>query len=81
MKLKLVVVMSLRFDDFTKYCEAPPNEDDFKDSDTVIYPLVQMGPLDVHFDELALSSLLENAQQNSTIYLASGYFNLTQEYS
>ena len=48
--------------------------------DTRIYPLVQMGPFGITLDELVTKALFEKAASNVCIYLASGYFNLTDHY-
>lgn len=48
--------------------------------DTVIYPLVQMGPVDITVDERVTSKLFHCAPPAATLYLASGYFNLTNSY-
>ncbi|XP_006816893.2 CDP-diacylglycerol--glycerol-3-phosphate 3-phosphatidyltransferase, mitochondrial-like [Saccoglossus kowalevskii] len=48
--------------------------------DTLIYPLIQMGPLGITNDEEATMYLLENSPCGSRIHLASGYFNLTESY-
>ena len=41
---------------------------------------VQMGPLGVHADSAATQALIESAPSGSQVFLASGYFNLTQNY-
>ncbi|GFR58042.1 CDP-diacylglycerol--glycerol-3-phosphate 3-phosphatidyltransferase [Elysia marginata] len=51
-----------------------------KEPDTVVYPLVQMGPLGITHDEQALLTLLQTSQPMDNILLASGYFNLTEHY-
>jgi len=48
--------------------------------DTVVYPLVQMGPVNVTVDEEVTSRLFRGAPSAATLYLASGYFNLTDTY-
>jgi len=53
---------------------------DHDEIDTWIYPLVQMAPLGVHVDSMATEALLESAPSKSQVFLASGYFNLTQNY-
>ena len=50
------------------------------DADTVVYPLVQMGPVNVTVDEHVTSRLFRSAPSAATLYLASGYFNLTNTY-
>jgi CDP-diacylglycerol--glycerol-3-phosphate 3-phosphatidyltransferase len=49
-------------------------------ADTVIYPLIQMGPANVTVDEQVTNTLFRRASSDVTIYLASGYFNLTDHY-
>ena len=53
------------------------------DSDTVdtwLFPLVQMGPFEICDDEHVTKTLLCKAEENDRILLASGYFNLTEQY-
>lgn len=49
-------------------------------SDTWVFPLVQMKPLGIQLDEKVTQRLLKEADGDSTVYLTSGYFNLTQTY-
>ncbi|KAI5623339.1 CDP-diacylglycerol--glycerol-3-phosphate 3-phosphatidyltransferase, mitochondrial, partial [Silurus asotus] len=49
-------------------------------SDTWVFPLVQMKPLGIRLDEEVTQRLLMKAGGDSTVYLTSGYFNLTQTY-
>lgn len=49
-------------------------------SDTWVFPLVQMKPLGIHLDEQVTERLLTEAGDDSTVYLTSGYFNLTRAY-
>ena len=54
-----------------------------KHVDSILYFIlakVQMGPLGVHVDSTATQALIESAPSNAQIFLASGYFNLTQNY-
>ncbi|XP_044740378.1 CDP-diacylglycerol--glycerol-3-phosphate 3-phosphatidyltransferase, mitochondrial isoform X2 [Chrysoperla carnea] len=48
--------------------------------DSWIFPLVEMGQLNVHNDSIVTKTFFSRAQPNSTIYLATGYFNLTNDY-
>lgn len=48
--------------------------------DTWVFPLVQMKPLGIHLDEQVTERLLTEAGDDSTVYLTSGYFNLTRAY-
>jgi len=49
-------------------------------ADTIVYPLVQMGPVNVNVDEQVTSRLFRSAPTGALLYLASGYFNLTDNY-
>jgi CDP-diacylglycerol--glycerol-3-phosphate 3-phosphatidyltransferase len=49
--------------------------------DTLIFPLLQMGPLGITQDEEVTSRIFENAPKGSLSHLATGYFNLTSSYS
>ncbi|XP_062382073.1 CDP-diacylglycerol--glycerol-3-phosphate 3-phosphatidyltransferase, mitochondrial [Sardina pilchardus] len=49
-------------------------------TDTWVFPLVQMKPLGIHLDEQVTRRLLTEAGGDSTVYLTSGYFNLTRAY-
>lgn len=59
---------------------SPGKNQNEKVIDTWIFPLIQMGQLDVKIDDEATSKLLAEAPENSTIKLATGYFNLTSDY-
>ncbi|XP_061564826.1 CDP-diacylglycerol--glycerol-3-phosphate 3-phosphatidyltransferase, mitochondrial [Cololabis saira] len=50
------------------------------EDDTWVFPLVQMKPLGIQVDEQVTERLLTDAGPDSTVYLTSGYFNLTQAY-
>ncbi|XP_068631863.1 CDP-diacylglycerol--glycerol-3-phosphate 3-phosphatidyltransferase, mitochondrial [Battus philenor] len=50
-------------------------------TDTWVFPLVQMGEFDITQDEYATSKILASAPKGSYIHLATGYFNLTENYS
>ncbi|XP_044759733.1 CDP-diacylglycerol--glycerol-3-phosphate 3-phosphatidyltransferase, mitochondrial [Coccinella septempunctata] len=49
-------------------------------NDTWIFPLVQMGQLGVEQDALVTEKLMRKAPSNSKLKIATGYFNLTQDY-
>lgn len=49
--------------------------------DTWIFPLVEMGQLGFHHDSCVTKRLFETALPGSIIHLATGYFNLTQDYT
>ncbi|XP_064644012.1 CDP-diacylglycerol--glycerol-3-phosphate 3-phosphatidyltransferase, mitochondrial-like isoform X2 [Lineus longissimus] len=53
---------------------------DESEKDTLIYPLIQMGPLGIRCDEIATKVFLRTAKKGSRVCLASGYFNLTDDY-
>nr|XP_036853349.1 CDP-diacylglycerol--glycerol-3-phosphate 3-phosphatidyltransferase, mitochondrial isoform X6 [Manis javanica]XP_036853350.1 CDP-diacylglycerol--glycerol-3-phosphate 3-phosphatidyltransferase, mitochondrial isoform X6 [Manis javanica] len=48
--------------------------------DTWIYPLIQMKPFEIQIDEIVTETLLTEAERGTTVYLTTGYFNLTQAY-
>nr|CAG4651953.1 EOG090X08SX [Triops cancriformis] len=48
--------------------------------DTWMFPLLQMGQLGIYVDSQVTKALLQSAPYGSHIKLASGYFNLTQDY-
>ncbi|KAM6897347.1 CDP-diacylglycerol--glycerol-3-phosphate 3-phosphatidyltransferase, mitochondrial [Xenentodon cancila] len=50
------------------------------EEDTWVFPLVQMKPLGIQVDEQVTERLLTDAGPDSTVYLTSGYFNLTRAY-
>lgn len=49
--------------------------------DTVIYPLLEMGQLDIHQDSRITQKLLETFPEDSQVSIATGYFNMTEEYA
>ncbi|XP_061561350.1 LOW QUALITY PROTEIN: CDP-diacylglycerol--glycerol-3-phosphate 3-phosphatidyltransferase, mitochondrial [Phycodurus eques] len=51
-----------------------------EEEDTWVFPLVQMKPLGIQMDEQVTQRLLCDADQDSTVYLTSGYFNVTRTY-
>ncbi|KAM4624023.1 CDP-diacylglycerol--glycerol-3-phosphate 3-phosphatidyltransferase, mitochondrial isoform 1-T2 [Polymixia lowei] len=48
--------------------------------DTWVFPLVQMKPLGIQVDEQVTQRLLTDAGPDATVFLTSGYFNLTRAY-
>lgn len=65
--------------------ESPSGEESALDrnvrqADTWIYPLIQMKPFQIEIDEQVTEVLMTEADEDSRIYLTSGYFNLTQAY-
>ncbi|KAI8972155.1 hypothetical protein BDB01DRAFT_861943 [Pilobolus umbonatus] len=63
-----------------KYMDSP---DPKEEEDTVILPVIQMGPFHIRQDEkmtLELLKIANRQQQKWTIDLTSGYFNFTDQY-
>lgn len=54
---------------------------DISKIDTWIFPLIQIGQLDIRGDSEVTLNLLKSAPPGSTLRLATSYFNLTSEYS
>ncbi|KAM3961036.1 phosphatidylglycerophosphate synthase 1 [Aphomia sociella] len=50
-------------------------------SDTWVFPLVQMGQFNINQDEQATQRILASTPKGSYLRLATGYFNLTEEYA
>lgn len=50
------------------------------DVDTWIFPLVQMGQLNILHDSEVTLKLLQSASLGARLKLATGYFNLTSDY-
>lgn len=50
-------------------------------ADTWVFPLLQMAPLGITQDQEVTERLLAHAPAQSTLRLATGYFNLTEQYS
>lgn len=59
----------------SKYCSNETN-----DHKAYVIPLVQCGFLNVNFDKEFTDTIFNKAAQISRIYLATGYFNLTNSY-
>lgn len=49
-------------------------------ADTWVFPLLEMGQIGIHHDSVVTKQLLSNCIDGSRLKLATGYFNLTQEY-
>uniref|UniRef100_A0A146WRZ3 CDP-diacylglycerol--glycerol-3-phosphate 3-phosphatidyltransferase n=1 Tax=Fundulus heteroclitus TaxID=8078 RepID=A0A146WRZ3_FUNHE len=60
--------------------EEEEEEEGTSEGDTWVFPLVQMKPLGIQVDEQVTRRLLTDAGPDSTVYLTSGYFNLTRAY-
>lgn len=56
------------------------NRNSNKKIDTWIFPLVEMGQLNIHHDSIVTENFFLKAVPNSRINLTTGYFNLTQTY-
>lgn len=50
------------------------------DADTWVFPLIEMGQLGIHHDSVVTKRLFSSSVQGSKFKLATGYFNLTQDY-
>ncbi|XP_030610965.1 CDP-diacylglycerol--glycerol-3-phosphate 3-phosphatidyltransferase, mitochondrial isoform X2 [Archocentrus centrarchus] len=50
------------------------------EEDTWVFPLVQMKPIGIRVDEQVTQRLLTDTGSDSTVFLTSGYFNLTRAY-
>ena len=48
--------------------------------DTWIFPLIQMGQLGINHDNINTQKIIESIPSDADMKLATGYFNLTQEY-
>lgn len=48
--------------------------------DTIVFPLIQMNDAFIKIDEQVTKNIFEKADLNCKIFLALGYFNLTDEY-
>jgi len=57
------------------------SEDKTELPDTVVYPLIQMGPLGIQRDEAAILTLLGNGEPGRRLLLTTGYFNLTTSFA
>lgn len=49
-------------------------------ADTWIFPLIQMGQLRIEQDAFVTDRILAEAPKNSRLFIATGYFNLTNRY-
>ncbi|CAL4202519.1 unnamed protein product, partial [Meganyctiphanes norvegica] len=64
---------------------ALPDNNSFNDStekqlDTLIFPTLQMNSFGIKTDSVVTTKLLHTSEEDSLIKLASGYFNLTEDY-
>lgn len=51
----------------------------FSDTDTWIFPTVEIPFCGIHYDSNLTTKLIEAVPEHSKIFLASGYFNLTEQ--
>jgi len=51
------------------------------EADTWVFPLIQMGQLNISHDSEVTLKLLQMAPAGTILKLATGYFNLTSDYS
>lgn len=52
----------------------------FLDTDTVVYPLIEFPPFEIHHDSQTTNLLMSNAEPGSTMHMATGYFNIPDVY-
>lgn len=50
-------------------------------TDTWVFPLIQMGVYNICYDEYATHRVFATAPKGSFLRLATGYFNLTDQYA
>lgn len=64
------------------YHKAFENQSNIEDqnTDTWIFPTLEMGQLNIHHDSLVTKRILASAEKGSVLNIATGYFNLTQTY-
>ncbi|CAB4021107.1 CDP-diacylglycerol--glycerol-3-phosphate 3-phosphatidyltransferase, mitochondrial [Paramuricea clavata] len=67
-------------DFFQKWTQKSRSNFNTPKGDTIIFPLLQMGPLGITQDEEVTSRIFEDAPEGSISHLATGYFNLTPSY-
>lgn len=53
---------------------------EYSHSDAFIYPLIQINDCGIRTEEIVIEKLFQSAPVSSSIYLAVGYFNLTNNY-
>lgn len=56
------------------------NETESNQTDTWIFPLIQMGTFGINQDYIVTQKLWTQASTGNKIHIGSGYFNLTQHY-
>lgn len=81
-KEEFIMHAKQRISDFMKdtYIQQQKIVEEQKGADTWIFPLVEMGQIGIHHDSLVTKQLLSSPIEGSRLKLATGYFNLTQEY-
>lgn len=65
---------------FVKFDNPKYQKKDKTETETMIYPLLQMKKFQVNTDETFTKFIFNNLTSTSKLYLASGYFNLTKDY-
>ncbi|XP_030376035.1 CDP-diacylglycerol--glycerol-3-phosphate 3-phosphatidyltransferase, mitochondrial [Scaptodrosophila lebanonensis] len=55
-------------------------QEQYSKADTWVFPLLEMGQIGIHHDSVVTKRLLASCNSGSRLKLATGYFNLTQEY-
>lgn len=66
---------------YTKFNENYSQKFNNSNEDTWIFPLIEMGQLGISQDSEVTLRLLKSAETGAILRLATGYFNLTTEYS
>ncbi|XP_004536599.1 CDP-diacylglycerol--glycerol-3-phosphate 3-phosphatidyltransferase, mitochondrial [Ceratitis capitata] len=81
-KEEFIMHAKQRITDFMQvtYVQQQKAVEEQKGADTWIFPLVEMGQIGIHHDSLVTRQLLSSSIERSRLKLATGYFNLTQEY-
>lgn len=51
------------------------------DADTLVYPLIEFPPFEIHQDSHTTNLLMSNAEPGSSMHLATGYFNIPDIYT
>ncbi|XP_038212304.1 CDP-diacylglycerol--glycerol-3-phosphate 3-phosphatidyltransferase, mitochondrial isoform X1 [Zerene cesonia] len=64
-----------------QYAKISSSQEIKNQSDTWIFPLIQMGEFNINQDEEATCKIMETVPEGSHLRLATGYFNLTEKYA
>lgn len=65
---------------FSTYRTKYPRPSSLSDDDVLVVPLIQMGMFNINYDRDFNIYLYSNLPENSSLYLATSYFNMTSEY-